>query len=377
MKWLNGYRMRLVLVGFVAAIVLVSESAKADFTFGEPTNLGATINTPYLDMPSCISAEGLELYIFSNRPGTLGDTDIWVLTRTTKEDDWEPAVNLGPGVNSSMMENFGCLSADGLKLFFASYNRPGGYGAFDVWVSSRQTRNDPWGTPANLGPPINSSSHDGSPGLSADGLEFYFSSQRPGGQGYSDLWVAKRAATHDPWEKAFNLGSVVNSSARELGAKVSSDSLVLFFGGDTYSPYRSGGFGLSDIWMAKRQTSERMPEGYWNEPVNLGALVNTASQDWGPVISHDGDTLYFGSNRPGGSGDYDIYQVSVIPIVDFNSDRIVDADDMCIMVDYWGTDEPLCDIGPMPWGDGVVDVEDLIVLAEHLFEELPGRPINP
>ena len=355
----------------VLTLCMVAKVTKADFTFGEPANLGPTVNTPYVDMPSCISAEGLELYIFSNRPGTLGDTDIWVLTRTTKEDDWEPAVNLGPGVNSSMMENFGCLSADGLELFFASYNRPGGYGAFDVWVSSRQTRNDPWGTPANLGPPINSSSHDGSPGLSADGLEFYFSSQRPGGQGYSDLWVAKRAATHDPWEEPFNLGPVVNSSARELGVKVSSDSLAFFFGGDIYSPYRSGGFGLSDIWMTKRQTSERMPEGYWNEPVNLGALVNSASQDWGPVISHDGETLYFGSNRPGGSGDYDIYQVSVIPIVDFNGDSIVDAADMCIMVDYWGTDEALCDIGPMPWGDGIVDVQDLVVLAEHLFEEVP------
>jgi len=56
-------------------------------------------------------------------------------------------------------------------------------------------------------------------------------------------------------------------------------------------------------------------------------------------------------------------------VVDLNGDGMVDAADMCIMVDYWGTDEPLCDIGPMPWGDGVVDVQDLIVLAAHLFEE--------
>jgi len=62
---------------------------------------------------------------------------------------------------------------------------------------------------------------------------------------------------------------------------------------------------------------------------------------------------------------------AVIPIVDFNGDGIVDAADMCMMVDYWGTDTPLCDIGPMPWGDGIVDVQDLIVLAEHLFEEIP------
>jgi len=58
------------------------------------------------------------------------------------------------------------------------------------------------------------------------------------------------------------------------------------------------------------------------------------------------------------------------PLFDFNGDGIVDSVDMCIMVDYWGTDEPLCDIGPMPWGDGIVDVQDLIVLAEHLFEEI-------
>ena len=66
-----------------------------------------------------------------------------------------------------------------------------------------------------------------------------------------------------------------------------------------------------------------------------------------------------------------IWQVSVEAIVDLNSDGIVDAVDMCIIVENWGTDNSLCDIGPMPWGDGVVDVEDLIVLAEHLFEEFP------
>jgi hypothetical protein len=64
-----------------------------------------------------------------------------------------------------------------------------------------------------------------------------------------------------------------------------------------------------------------------------------------------------------------MWQVSIIPIVDLNADGIVDSADMCIMVDYWGTDEPLCDIGPMPWGDGIVDIQDIFVLSEHLFED--------
>jgi len=54
---------------------------------------------------------------------------------------------------------------------------------------------------------------------------------------------------------------------------------------------------------------------------------------------------------------------------DLNRDGIVDSADMRIIVDHWGTDEPLCDIGPVPFGDGIVDIQDLIVLAEHLFEE--------
>jgi hypothetical protein len=108
----------------------------------------------------------------------------------------------------------------------------------------------------------------------------------------------------------------------------------------------------------------------WREPVNLGPLVNSSSQEYGPVISQDGSTLFFMSNRFGGLGGDDIYQAPIIPIVDLNSDGIVDSADMCIMVDHWGTENQLCDIGPMPWGDGVVDTQDLIVLSEYLFEDI-------
>jgi hypothetical protein len=366
MQRLNDYRTRLMLVGIVAAIVFGGGRVKADFVFGESTNLGPTVNTPYIEFPSCISADDLELYFSSNRPGSIGGRDLWVMKRTTREDDWEAPINLGPAINSSAIEDCSCMSADGLELYFDAWQRPGGRGAWDIWVSRRQTRNDPWSTAVNLGPPINSSSWDQSPSISADGLEFYFCSNRSGGQGTDDLWVAKRATINDPWEEPVNLGATVNSSAHESGAKISSDSLVLFFSGDTISPYRPGGVGLSDIWMTRRV----MRDNVWREPVNLGPLVNSSSQEYGPVISQDGSTLFFMSNRFGGLGGDDIYQAPIIPIVDLNSDGIVDSADMCIMVDHWGTENQLCDIGPMPWGDGVVDTQDLIVLSEYLFEDI-------
>jgi hypothetical protein len=66
-------------------------------------------------------------------------------------------------------------------------------------------------------------------------------------------------------------------------------------------------------------------------------------------------------------------------VVDFNADGIVDGLDVCMMVDNWHTDEPLYDIAPMPFGDGIVDVKDLVLLAEHLTikEVDPNEPDAP
>ena len=83
----------------------------------------------------------------------------------------------------------------------------------------------------------------------------------------------------------------------------------------------------------------------------------------------DGSTLYFYAGADWNS--VYLWQASIKPIVDLNADGIVDAADMCIVVDNWGTNNSLCDIGPTPFGDGVFDVQDLIILAEHLFEEVP------
>jgi N-acetylneuraminic acid mutarotase len=57
-------------------------------------------------------------------------------------------------------------------------------------------------------------------------------------------------------------------------------------------------------------------------------------------------------------------------VVDFNGDGIVDAADVRIMVDCWGMDEPSCDISPMPSGDGIVNIQDLVVLSEYFFKEI-------
>jgi len=129
-----------MLVILVLALGLATEVANADFTFGTPTNLGPTVNSSSYEGEPGISADGLEMYFDSERPGRYGRWDIWVTSRTNVTEPWGTPVNLGPKVNGPQDDVCACISSDGLELYFTSRNRPGGYGAHDIWVSTRETK---------------------------------------------------------------------------------------------------------------------------------------------------------------------------------------------------------------------------------------------
>jgi len=352
----------------LALLITMAGNVKADFIFSTPTNLGPAVNSEADDESSSISADGLILVFFSTRPGGYGELDLWMTTRETISEPWGESVNMGPLVNSPDADWCPSLSPDGCTLYFGS-RRAGGIGNSGIWMSTRATREDDWSEPVNLGSNVNTAGNDGTPFISEDGLELYFSSLfRSGGYGGNDIWVSTRESIEDEWGVPTNLGEVINTGDEELFPILSTDGLSLFFSSGLLGSARPGGLGGSDIWMARRESRD----SEWTEPVNLGAPVNSSISEWAPSITADGSTMYFSA---GGFGAGNLYEVSIEPVVDLNADGIVDAADMCIMIDNWGTDEPLCDIGPMPWGDGIVDVQDLIVLAEHLFEEFP--PAEP
>jgi Tol biopolymer transport system component len=159
-------------------------------SWSEPVNLGPPSNTLDTEIFSSLSPNGLELYFSDwrrNRADGLSTEDLWLRIRAKISDPWGVPANLGPTVNSASGEGLPCMSRDGLSLYFTS-NRPGGLGGTDIWVTTRSSILDPWTEPINLGPPVNTSYQDGSPRLSGDGSTLYFYSSRPGGYGDSDLW---------------------------------------------------------------------------------------------------------------------------------------------------------------------------------------------
>ncbi|MGD8500599.1 MAG: hypothetical protein PVJ86_08115, partial [Phycisphaerales bacterium] len=226
--------------------IWVTTRARTDDDWGPPANLGPNVNSSARDNEPDISADGLTLYFTSGG-------DLWVATRTTTEDDWGPRVNLGPTVNSSSGDYGPSISADGLELFFTS-DRPGSYGNSDLWVTTRETTQDDWGEPVNLGPTVNSSVQDQSPSISADGLSLFFDCG-PDGSGDWDLWVTRRETTQDDWGEPVNLGPGVNSSSWDCAPSVSADGSTLVFWS-----IRPGGYGASDIWQVPILNAAKMPD---------------------------------------------------------------------------------------------------------------------
>jgi WD40-like Beta Propeller Repeat len=293
-----------VVLNILTAIALTSVVAahrlqpKIRFDFASPTNLGFTVNSPNFDGGPSISRDGLALYLTSDRAGGSGGGDLWVTKRAKPTEIFGVPQNLGATINSPANEFAPSISADGLSIYFDS-DRPGGLGSFDIWVATRATTAMVFETPRNLGAAVNSNAGDGLPNISADGLWLYFCSRRGGGSGDMDLWVARRTTTSQTFAAAENLGPVVNSPHYDGEPSISADGLYLFFSSD-----RPGGFGNRDIWVTAR-SSLNAP---FSQPWNLGAVLNSPAHEVRPSISTDDSVLFFMSDRPGGSGGIDLWQ---------------------------------------------------------------------
>jgi hypothetical protein len=263
--------------------------------WSEPVNLGPVVNSPSTDFTPDLSPDGLSLYFASNRPGGFGATDLYVAHRASSDQPWGAPVNLGAVVNSARPDGAPQVSRDGHYLYFTS-GRPGGFGSNDIWVSWRANTNDDfaWETPTNLGPEVNSSGFEG--GITIRLPEAYVASDRAAPGGPLDIYlnVMGPGGTFGPGV----LVAELSSEGNDLHPTILFDGRELFLSSD-----RGGSVGSDDLWVATRAAFG----GPWSVPVNLGNPVNTQYSEAQPSLSADGRILVFVSDRPGGEGGEDLY----------------------------------------------------------------------
>lgn len=293
----------------------------ANSEWSKPVHLDAPVNSACQDQTPTLSKDELALYFTSTRQGGLGnDTpdgcqdsfDLWVAKRASRDSPWQTPVNLGPPVNTTANEAGPALSPDGHLLFFYRF---AGTGQRDIHLSQRSDlRNDvAWEAPVTLGPDVNTTDSEAGPsfvqaGEDGGGTLYFYRGAPPNTELYS-VSIMRSGATLGPAVVVAELNSPVDDNH----VSVRADGREIFFNsrrpGSILSP---GGLPSFDIWVATR----RSLHDAWSTPVNLGAPVNSPAAEFHPNVSFDGRTLVFidpsGAVR-GGLGGFDIWMTTRTP----------------------------------------------------------------
>ncbi len=291
------------------ALLLLADDPAQYSPWSAPANLGTIINTAGNDSGPCISKDGLSLYFNSNGLGGYGGLDIFVSHRASVDEPWGPPQNLGPNINSPANDNAPALSPDEHLLYFTS-NRSGGFGGADLYVARRHNRRDDstWQPAENLGGVVNTAAAEAAPAYFEDDatgtITLYFHSNRAGGLGGTDIY----ATTLQPDETwgAPVLVEELSSPFTDAQPGIRRDGLEMFV-----TSSRPGSYGQEDIWVSTRATTSDP----WSIPVNMGPAINAPSPGYSGHVSTslDRTTIYFYSYRPGflgAQGAQDIYVAS-------------------------------------------------------------------
>ena len=224
-----------------------------------------------------------------------GQEDIFVAKR--QSDKYE--VTGLKELNTPLNEGAHTLSADGNLIIFTHCNEKYGFGSCDLYRAHRTEKG--WTRPSNMGSRINTLAWESQPSLSANGDLLYFSSNRPGGMGGSDIWVSKKSED-GTWGLPINLGSKINTRGNEESPFIHADAKSLYFRSTGHQ-----GLGSFDIFLSKNSANQ------WSNPIHLGAPINSIENDGALVISLDGLYGYYASNYYNGNkkDDLDIYQFNL------------------------------------------------------------------
>ena len=199
--------------------------------------------------------------------------------------------NLGDSINTIHLEYFPSLTIDGKSMVFTRRINSDE----DFYVSN--FINGSWSKARPIEGRVNTNLNEGAQNISQDGEWLVFTGcNYPEGLGSCDLYISYKTKS-GKWTEPQNLPGVINSEFWESSPCLSPDKRDLYF-----SSNRTGGFGGKDIWVSHQNAN-----GRWTEPVNLGPVINTSSDEGCPFIHADNQTLYFNSNGHAGYGATDLF----------------------------------------------------------------------
>jgi len=312
--------MKLLLSAGFFLLALTSLSISQP-VFGPPVNLGPQINSPYPESDPFLTADGKKLFFVTDRPGGYGQEDIWY--SVWNGSSWSAPIVLGPQINSSRREKSPSISPDGQKLYYVDATRDGYY--WDIWVSTWDSSINDWGTPQNLGWPVNTPGVEFSARISPDGQRLYFTSLS---DSVDSLNPDGRCGIYmSEWEGTnWSIPKFQWGCGTPEYPSVSANGLWLYFEAYVVD-------GISIFVTSWKDTT-------WGFPAidlrsELGGRAGT------PFVTPSGDSLFFaGSTDLGGFGVADIWMAKRLPPGDLNLDSQLSAADVVLELNKVFLNEP-------------------------------------
>jgi len=256
--------------------------------------LPGIVSSPYSEVRAAISPDGRSiLWGSTNRPGGPGGWDIWM----TRREGGAWSAPSPASIDSAANEFDPAFSADGRSVYFFS-NRSGGFGGDDIYVADFDSESGAFGAPRNLGVSINSAGDEWAPTPSPDGKFLLFATNGRGGAGRHDLFAS--ALRDGAWQPAQPLAGEVNSAGDDFDAAFLNGGNALVFA-------RSDDVDNAPIalWVAQREGDRYVRARRLDARVNVdgGAILGPSADPTHPR------TLLFSGHREGGLGRADIYAI--------------------------------------------------------------------
>jgi hypothetical protein len=251
---------------------------------GVYTNMGEAINSKHEDYGPVLSANQDQIIFSSKRVrrkdmNSTPNEDLFFAR--SQDGSWEEAQSFGKPINSVYNEGSACISKDGNTLYFARCECPDCHGNCDLFVATK-LKNGTWGNIRNLGAAVNSRAWDSQPSLSKNEDTLYFASDRLGGFGMSDIYFTYKLK-NGRWAPAQNAGPIINTRESEVSPFFHPLYQVLYFS----SRGQLLNFGDFDIYKTYRV------QGRWQEPRNIGPLVNGKGSEYYFTIDAASKNLYY------------------------------------------------------------------------------------
>ena len=261
------------------AIDAMENPVKFDFK-----NMGKNINTENAEYLPFISADGNE-FIFTRllefEEGMFQE-DFYKSEKIN--GDWIESLPME--INTIQNEGSVTVSADGSFLIYTACNREDGKGRCDLYLCVKQ-ENGKWSKSENVSN-INSRDWESQACFSPDLRYVYFVSDRRGGYGGDDIWRSE--ITRFGFSSPENLGLTINTKEDEMSPFFHPDNLTFYFASEGHT-----GMGDFDLFVSRRLHSDT----FWGIPENLGYPINSHNTENSLVVSNDGKTAYFVSDKSG------------------------------------------------------------------------------